>query len=216
VSLVELLLEHIDSEDTEAYPLASQLYDTVNRTYTLTNNLLNWTQAQTNKLEITFERHSVHELVDTNVRLIQNLADGKNIELIQILNERLYVEVDKNTIDTVLRNLLTNAIKFTHKGGKVEIEATRYEQEAMAEIRVKDNGTGIPADQISHLFSMERGFRTKGTENEQGSGPGLLICKEFVEKNGGTILVESTLDVGSTFTIRLPLADPSGEPQTKA
>jgi len=106
-------------------------------------------------------------------------------------------------IQTVLRNLISNAIKFTNSGGKIRIHAKSDLN--FAELTVSDNGVGIPADSIASIFSLDANISTTGTANEKGSGLGLVLCKEFVEKHGGKIRVESETDKGSKFIFTLPV-----------
>ena len=118
--------------------------------------------------------------------------------------EHLLVFVDKPTIETVFRNLLSNAIKFTPKGKHIDINANKVEK--MILLEVKDEGVGISEDNLNNLFSLE-GDSTYGTDQEKGTGLGLLLCKEFVERNGGEISVQSKVNLGSTFTIKLPVSE---------
>jgi len=112
------------------------------------------------------------------------------------------VTADKFMLETILRNLLSNAIKFTNKNGKVEISVS--EKETNVEISVEDNGIGIPEEQIPKLFKIDSHFKSHGTDNETGSGLGLILCKEFIEKHGGKIWAESVKGKGSCFRFTLP------------
>jgi signal transduction histidine kinase len=132
-----------------------------------------------------------------------DLAKSKNIEIKRSFPENLIIMADRNMIRTVLRNLVSNAIKFTHKNGKIEVKAITDNQ--MVEISVVDNGVGMSKDTINKLFRIDSDLSTPGTENEKGTGLGLVLCKEFIEKHGSRLLVESELARGSTFRFSLPL-----------
>ncbi|NJO87730.1 MAG: hypothetical protein HC831_01300 [Chloroflexia bacterium] len=114
------------------------------------------------------------------------------------------IKADVNMLGTVFRNLLFNAIKFTRRGGRIEISCAVY-NEKYVKISIADNGIGIPANKLSKLFRIDEATSTKGTENEKGTGLGLVLCKEFVERNGGKIWVESEAGKGSTFHFTIPL-----------
>ncbi|MBE9480652.1 MAG: HAMP domain-containing histidine kinase, partial [Bacteroidetes bacterium] len=116
--------------------------------------------------------------------------------------EQIHVFADNNTINTVLRNLFSNAIKFTQQKGKVKITARNIDD--FIEITIADSGIGIKPEDIKKLFGIDIGFSTVGTDNEKGTGLGLILCKEFIEKNNGKIWVESELGKGSNFIFTLP------------
>jgi signal transduction histidine kinase len=135
---------------------------------------------------------------------VNDAANSKNIELKSSVPEKLVVFADRNMIKTILRNLISNAIKFTYKNGKVDVKAIARDNEV--EIAVSDNGIGINKDTIAKLFRIDANLSTRGTENENGTGLGLFLCKEFVEKHGGKIWVESESGKGSIFKLILPSA----------
>ncbi len=136
--------------------------------------------------------------------ITNNNAIQKNIKLNCDLSDNIYIKADKNMIETVLINLINNAIKFTHRGGRVILNAEQKNDLAL--ITVDDNGLGISEENLSKLFYAGSSITSKGTENEHGSGLGLLLCKEFIERNNGKISAESTINKGSRFTITLPSA----------
>ena len=131
------------------------------------------------------------------------MAIRKNIELKRFIPDDLVIVADRNMIKTVLRNLISNAIKFTPKNGKVGVNALTNDK--YIEIAVSDNGIGMTKEIISKLFRIDSNHLTRGTENEKGTGLGLFLCKEFVEKHGGKIWVESEPGKGSIFKLFLPL-----------
>jgi signal transduction histidine kinase len=142
--------------------------------------------------------------VANNIKLLR-VAQEKKIDLKNNIKEDLNALSDPNMVNLVLRNLMLNAIKFTHQGGIIEVSA---EQEGdWVVVSVKDNGVGIAPENLEQIFDKSTHYTTRGTANEKGTGLGLKLCKEFVEKNGGKIWVESELGKGSTFKFTLKKAD---------
>ena len=144
------------------------------------------------------------KLVDENVQLLAD-TPGKTIKLINEVAPHTIGYADSNTINLVIRNLITNAIKFTNDKGEVRVNAVPQGNEWV--VSVKDNGVGMPTEILRILFDKTSPYTTRGTANEKGTGLGLILCKEFVEKNGGRIWVESAEDYGSTFYFTLPKAE---------
>ena len=169
--------------------------------YNLLINLLEWSRIQTGKIKHHPNTLDVKSIVDMNVKLLENQAQQKNIKIISDI-DNITVFADTQMFDTVIRNLLSNAIKFTPKNGFVEISYRQLETDV--EISIQDTGVGISSENIDKLFKIDESYTTKGTDNESGTGLGLTLCKEFVDKNGGCINVESELDKGSRFFIHLP------------
>jgi len=140
--------------------------------------------------------------------LLNQSAENKSIKLINKLPEYIFVDADKDMLSTIIRNLLSNSIKFTPKGGEIKVIAKLIEtnnNRDFVEIKIKDNGIGIPKEIQTKLFDIGENTQTKGTENETGTGLGLILCKEFVEKHGGNIWVESEEAKGSDFNFTLPV-----------
>ena len=137
-----------------------------------------------------------------NIVLLKSTATAKNIELKSVVPEHTFAFADEYMITTVIRNLVYNAIKFTGPKGKIIVSAEIKEDEV--EIQVKDNGIGIPEKSLQKLFSANAYLSTDGTKNESGAGLGLVLCKDFIEKNGGRISIESSKKKGSTFMFTLP------------
>jgi len=141
-------------------------------------------------------------LINEEFILLDDITKGKNIELNSSVDDKLMVVADRNMLKTILRNLISNAIKFTHKNGKVEVKAViDYKQ---VEISVSDSGIGMTKETMAKLFRIDTNLSTRGTENEKGTGLGLFLCKEFVEKHAGKIWVESESGKGSVFKFVLP------------
>jgi len=172
------------------------------KTLLLLDNLLKWANLQRGYLNPVFERFAVSEIINFNVDLYCNIAKAKNINLVYSPKETLFVYADKNMVDTIIRNLLNNAIKFTPEGGFVWLSGCVVGE--FVEIKVTDNGIGIPANDIKKIFDFEHNIIQKKNTAEKGSGLGLLLAREFVEKNKGKIWVESQgQGMGSTFTFTL-------------
>ncbi len=174
-----------------------------NHTRTLLNNLLDWTLLQMDKLRLQPAKINIKKIVDENVELLTSLQT-KHIMLNNNVPENAFGMADSNTINLVIRNLMTNAIKFTNDGGAVTINGEEQPTEWV--ISVHDTGVGIKREVMQILFDKTAPYTTRGTANEKGTGLGLILCKEFVEKNNGRIWVESTEDKGSTFWFTIPKA----------
>ncbi|OGU34366.1 MAG: hypothetical protein A2068_14215 [Ignavibacteria bacterium GWB2_35_6b] len=136
--------------------------------------------------------------------LLNQTAKGKNIKLESRIGENVFIKADKDMISATIRNIVSNALKFTNEGGNVEIVAENTNGDV--EIRIKDNGIGIKKEDLDKLFKLDAHHTTPGTNAEKGTGLGLIICKEFVEKNGGTIKIVSSPGNGTEFKIKLPRA----------
>jgi len=177
-----------------------------NQAYTLLENLLIWSRTQTGKIDFEPGMTDLEEVLRGITTLVEGQLLSKAITTdISIGNEHR-VWADQNMVETILRNLITNAIKFTPKGGNIGITATV--QDGFLNISVHDSGIGMTKEALSKLFRIETSFTTRGTENEKGTGLGLILCKEFVEKHGGRIGVESEPGKGSHFWFTLPVAPP--------
>jgi len=178
--------------------------DSTQNLYKLLDNLLQWTRTQTGAITYISENFKLYPLIKQEVDILSPNADKKKININLKVDENQNVYADKNSIATVIRNLVSNAIKFTSNGGWIEIDAKQNSK--FVEISVSDSGIGIKGDDIDKIFMLDSSFTTKGTANESGTGLGLLLCKEFVEKNNGKIWAESKKGKGSTFYFTLPLA----------
>lgn len=172
-----------------------------NHTRTLLNNLLDWTLLQMDKLSLQPARIDLRKIVEENVQIVSSLQT-KQITITNNIPEEAFGFADSNTINLVVRNLLTNAIKFTNDGGEVTLSAGHEDGEWI--LSVHDNGVGIRHEVQQILFDKTSPYTTRGTANEKGTGLGLILCKEFVEKNGGRIWVESEEGKGSSFLFTVP------------
>jgi two-component system sensor histidine kinase/response regulator len=199
-SLLTGVQEQLDDEERKEFLLL--IHHSLEKGYNLLKNLLEWSRSQTGRIQVTLATLQLKNMVDQNISLLKNNAKAKNITLFSSV-DNLSVVADEKMLDTVIRNLLSNAIKFTPKGGKVDISATKV-QENVVEISISDTGVGIEPENLDNLFRIDVSVSTRGTAKEEGTGLGLILCKEFVEKNGGTIGVESEPKKGSRFYVRLP------------
>ncbi|MCX6332864.1 MAG: PAS domain-containing sensor histidine kinase [Bacteroidia bacterium] len=200
----ELLFRNIDKMDNEKIKtLALILNDASKSGYAILLNLLDWSRSQTGLLKFNPENINLKDLVDEHILNLEQISSNKEIKIFSEIRNDLFIYGDKNMIKTVLRNLLSNAVKYSHRSDKVIVCASVYDKEVI--ITVKDNGIGIPEEDIKNIFRIDAKYSVPGTENEQGTGLGLKLCKEFVEKQGGEIWVESTEHKGSEFKFSIPV-----------
>jgi signal transduction histidine kinase len=178
--------------------------------YNLLENLLTWSNSQRGRMEYTPAKFSLTRLIEVNMNLHQLPAEKKGIILHSKIEEEIYAYGDREMMNTVIRNLVNNAIKFSHEGGKVEVAITSGEN--MLEVRVSDEGIGISEENAAKLFRIDQKYKTEGTAGETGTGLGLLLCRDFVEKNGGRIWCETREGSGSSFFFTVP----AHEPDTKS
>jgi signal transduction histidine kinase len=204
IGLSELLLYKLDQYPREKIrEFITQIYNYSTHTYTLLDNLLQWARSQTHQMEVQPDFIDLKTLVNDNVNLLTNKAEEKNIDLqIDLDDQASQAYADENMISTVIRNLVSNAIKFTSDKGWVKIH--NYSRQGEVVLSVRDNGVGIPEENLPKLFDLKTSYSTHGTHSEKGTGLGLLLCKEFVQMNRGHIWVESEPGKGSTFSFSLP------------
>lgn len=199
----ELLVEQINDKDYEGIEkYAEIIIQSSNKAVNLLTNLLDWARSQTGRMVFAPEYFEIVDFILEIKMLMEEPAGQKGIEIVTELPHNIPVYADIQMIHTVLRNLISNAIKFTNPGGKITIRA--IDENDHVAVQVSDTGVGIPNDKIPLLFRIDENYSTKGTGNETGTGLGLILCKEFMEKHGGTISVKSTEGMGSTFSITLP------------
>ena len=206
INLSELLAEDQNSfTPDETNELLSKMHSSALNLYKLLENLLDWARMQNNTMGFVPEVLKLRSILEKDDQILKDEASEKGIELrIENFNKgKIYG--DLYMVQTVFRNLIFNAIKFTHEGGKIMVRSK--ENESFFEFEISDNGTGIPLKVKDKLFKIEYRQSSKGTKNELGTGLGLIICKEFVEKNKGSIRVESVEGKGSSFFFALPKAE---------
>ena len=203
LGLSNMLVEQIDEknyEGIEEYARIIQKSSTI--VFDLLMNLLDWASSQTGRIEFSCEYIELGALIDMVIELLNESAHQKSITIIKELPRNLLVFADKAMLSTILRNLITNAIKFTRPGGQINILADKKPDDIM--ISIADNGIGIKKETLGRLFRIDENTTTLGTQNEKGTGLGLILCKEFIEKHGGKIWVESEVGKGSTFSFNIP------------
>lgn len=202
-SLIDLILSDFDLSDTEYLTQTLEtLQSASSSTYDLLEILLEWAKSQQNEVSFTPEKISLKTLVDTTINLLSEAANKKSIQIHNNIPENQFVYADKNMLSTTIRNLVSNAIKFTLENKNIRISIN--ENENLWTISIEDEGIGIDKENLHKLFKANESFTTYGTANEKGSGLGLLLCKEFVIRHDGQIWAESEVGKGSNFTFTLP------------
>jgi len=204
IGFSQMQKEEIKSGDRGAIEVYAGLINTsAIQTYRLLENLLEWANSQRGKITFNPVPINLMEILNEEFIVLNDIAIMKNIELKSSFPYDIIIKADNDMIKTILRNLISNAIKFTHKNGMVEVRAMLEDRNV--EISVSDNGIGMTNETMAKLFRIDANLSTRGTENEKGTGLGLFLCKEFVEKHGGKIWVESESGKGSTFKFLIPL-----------
>ena len=202
----ELVLKNFAQNDfSKIEKYLTLLNKSASKAYDLLNNLLDWARSQTGRIKFNPEKCNLYNIVVENIFYVDEIARKKFIDISFNIQKNFHVWCDKNMIDTILRNLITNAIKFTQTGGKIRIIAVKIENFII--VTVKDNGIGIKPDTLKKLFDITQKVSTEGTNKETGTGLGLLLCKEFIEKHNCKIWVESEEGKGSNFMFTLPLCN---------
>jgi len=200
----ELLLQNGDNYDNEKKDKFLKIIaSSTTKASELLNNLLVWASAQSGNIDYNPEKIDINDQIINVLSFLEAQAVSKDIKIKTNLTPTTFVYADKNMVNTIFRNLISNAVKFTNEKGVIEINTIKSKNEV--EIYVNDNGVGISNEDLGNLFKLDAKKTSVGTANEQGSGLGLLLCKEFVEKNGGVITVTSKLNKGSIFKVTLPL-----------
>ena len=204
-SFSHLLINHTDSlSKDEIRMLAGDLDKSVKNLLSLLENLLEWSRSQTGNIDFTPEVFDLTELLEKNKSLLESQATNKEISISVAHADKYPVKLHKASINTVVRNLVSNAIKFTGEGGKIVLDI--QERDGHFIISIEDNGLGMKPEVAAKLFRLDSKHTTLGTANEKGTGLGLILCREFVENNGGKIAVRSAPDKGSVFTLTFPLS----------
>jgi len=188
--------------EDERRKFSGDIHLSTNNIFRLLQNLLEWSKAQTGRLNYSPAVVNYQRVLDNSLNVLQALADKKNISIKAENDPELKIFADPLMIETVLRNLINNAIKFTPEGGKIEVSAKQENGRLL--VSVSDTGIGISEEETQNLFRIDSKVKRKGTNNEDGSGLGLILCKEFVNKHNGEIWVESAPNKGSSFTFTIP------------
>jgi two-component system, sensor histidine kinase and response regulator len=203
LGLSELLAKEFESFEPEKLKVfIEQIYKYSNNTFNLLENLLQWSMLQTGRMPLRPKLVNINELIAENIELLRGNAQQKGITIYSNQIDEGFVYIDMSMITTVVRNLLSNAIKFTNEGGVINIDITN--EGSMLKFSINDNGVGVSLQDQSKLFKIDSNPTSIGTSMEKGTGLGLILCKDFVERNGGTIWLESQIGKGSTFYFTIP------------
>jgi PAS domain S-box-containing protein len=203
VGFSELIVDQSKEKDFEGMErYAEVILQSSKRAMDLLTNLMEWSRSQTGRIEFNPEYIEMVDFINETTLIFDDIARQKNIVINKELPSNAIAFADKSMMSTVMRNLVSNAIKFTKSNGRIIISIEEKPKEII--LAVKDNGIGIAKSDIEKLFKIEESYSTKGTQNEQGTGLGLILCKEFVEKHNGKIWAESEQGFGSTFYLSIP------------
>ena len=191
-------------KETSSSEMSKQVAASVQNTIDLLENLLVWAAGQIKGVQVEPKKVNLNKLAEVNCQMLFSMAQQKRITLTNDTDEDACIMADENMVHLIIRNLLSNALKFTPEGGSISILS--QEEDLFHQIIVIDNGVGMNPEQLETLFTAHANVSTQGTANEKGTGLGLMLCKEFVEKNGGKIWVESEEGKGSSFYFTFPKA----------
>lgn len=203
-SFSRLLIDHTDNlSKEEIRMLARDLDKSLKNLFALLENLLEWSRSQTGNIDFTSEVFDLAEILKTNKNLLESQARNKQIQILIEQEIECPVRLHKQSINTVVRNLISNAIKFTNEGGTIRLSLQRTN--GFLSVSVADDGVGMGKEVVNRLFRIDHKHSSQGTANEKGTGLGLILCREFIEKNGGKIHVQSEPGKGSVFTCSFPI-----------
>ncbi len=203
LGISELLVSDFDNlSKDETKELIKSLHRSLKNNFNLLQNLLDWSRLQTGRISYNPANLSVYDIVHDVAFLLNNNLNAKNIKLTIDINKNHFIFADYWMIRTVITNLVANAIKFTYNNGEIKIYSSEFDN--YLKLTVEDNGIGISVENLEKLFKIDCQISTLGTNNEAGTGLGLILCKEMIEKNNGNIEVESKIGLGSKFTLTIP------------
>ncbi len=206
LGLGQLLVEEYDRiEADERKSITDNLYQASKRLFSLVENLLIWARSQMNKIEYSPSHYRLGSIVDKTLLYYIDMLRSKDIDFECYIPEDIMVYCDSDMLSTVLRNLLSNAIKFTPKKGHIRLSAEIHDDELI--IKVSDSGVGIEPNDIVKVFKIDSKISTPGTNDEPGTGLGLILCKEFIDRQKGRIWIESEIGIGTNIFIALPKSD---------
>ena len=206
LGVTELMLERFnDLSDQEKGEMLTAIYKTLQKTHALLEDTLMWASVQSDKVSFSPSQTDVTAYLDEIVDILKPVAGIKNITLENNTKEPVNGFVDVYMFKAIVRNLASNAIKFTPQGGRVNLSASQKNGSLL--VSVKDNGVGIPQETIDKLFNISSTISTMGTANEMGTGLGFMLCKGFIDMHGGKIWVESEINKGTTVYFLLPIPD---------
>lgn len=206
LGLSDVLVEQIREQNNKDFEqIALKVNTSANNAFQLLTNLLEWSRSQTNRLEFVPEHLEFGTTIEEEIKLAKDSAGQKSVTILKDIPKDIFVYADKSMIRLVLRNLISNAIKYSHAGGKIKVSVEQKQDKLI--VYVRDDGIGISKENVNKLFKVGEIFSTRGTKNEQGTGLGLILCKEFIEKQGGKIWVESEPGIGSKFIFSIPFSE---------
>lgn len=203
IQTLELFNENAELSKAEFNRLLGMLYERSIKTYDLLTNLLDWTRVKSGKINLRKVSLSISDLVDYNVVLLSQAAEMKQIDITNTIDPTIKINIDENSLSTIIRNLINNAIKFTPNGGKILISVDLDHE--FVTINVSDTGVGMSPKSIRKIFSENKHLSTYGTDNEPGTGLGLFLVKDLVFINQGLVEVKSEIGVGTTFSLCFPV-----------
>jgi two-component system sensor histidine kinase/response regulator len=209
LALTEMLDEGLfESDEKERRRMYGLLQNSLNTTGKLLENVLLWSRSHMGTLTFKPVTLNLYELIENNIALLQIMAAHKDIIIRNKVAEQLETEADLDMINTIVRNLLSNAIKFTPNGGQVEVLSAKHTDprthQSYISLSVRDYGIGMNSKTMDNLFKIDKKVVNNGTNNETGTGLGLILCQDFIHKHEGQLKVESILGTGTTFTITIP------------
>jgi signal transduction histidine kinase len=204
--LSEVLLQKLETKnDSDFKEIFLSMHNNINETYDLLTNLLQWASAQIKGIMYNPETLALNDFAHKTLKSIANQAEEKNIRMTVDMDKNIEVRADRYMLDAILRNLISNAIKFTNEDGNIVVQA--IQKSRAIQVCIKDDGIGMSSDRVNKLFSLDTNTSTNGTKGERGTGLGLIVCKEFLDMHKGKIWVESVPDKGSSFCFTLPAID---------
>lgn len=206
IGLSELLISEIESENyDEVADYARSIHHSSIKAMDLLTNLLLWSRTQTGRYDYRPDHFNITEIIKEEIDLLRDSANLKSVSIDYAANETISLFADKSMIKLVIRNLISNAVKFSYPGNRILISVEPLADQIV--VNVIDSGTGIDPERLKILFQLDKRYSTAGTNNEMGSGLGLLLCKEFIDLHNGEIWAESEPGKGSTFSFSIPIFD---------
>jgi signal transduction histidine kinase/CheY-like chemotaxis protein len=206
LGFTDLLLNDEGLTDEEKKQYVTFIRESSSSMLSLVNSLLDWTRLQTGRIKFEPEKSSVFKIINKSLNTLKGTAFQKGIKLKSLVPEDVFVFIDEDLILQVFNNLISNAVKFTNRNGNIVISVSPSDTLRFLEFSVKDDGTGIQKEDLDKLFKVDSKFTSEGTAGERGSGLGLSLVKEIIEKHGGRVWVESEYGYGSDFKFTLPVA----------
>ena len=204
LGLTQIMNEKIeDLSPVEIKQIAQSMSSSAANLYRLLENLLHWSRMQQGLIPFDAQEVNLHHVAFESIVMVREAALSKGIELVYDVPGKIMLTADRNMVQTVIRNLVSNAVKFTPRGGKITVSAKAVSDKTI-EISIHDTGMGMDKEMLADLFRLDVNTSRKGTEGESSTGLGLMICKDFIEKHGGSIWAESEVDKGSTFHFTIP------------